>query len=217
MRPRRFVLTLSLALLLWTRSSVLADMAPFPGFRETEPHARFVNVEDYPQWVFYFCYRRGDGNPLAAEQHVVRIASSQPFALAGTGRRIGDPFVLAVPAEKVRGEIPPPSDASGVLKQTVSPYPGHVLFLFDLNDYYIDRYGIMIADGKLELIPLAPEPVRPEIDLGFGRIPIRQSGLILSLCLMVGGIWFARRRLRKARPGVTTPGKAGDKGTSGTA
>jgi hypothetical protein len=159
MRPRRFVLTLSLALLLWTRSSVWADMAPFPGFRETEPHARFVNVEDYPQWVFYFCYRRGDGNPLAAEQHVVRIASSQPIALAGTGRRIGDPFVLAVPAEKARGEVPPPADASGVLKQAVLPYPGHNLFFFDLNDYYVDPYAIMIADGKLELIPLAHEPV----------------------------------------------------------
>jgi hypothetical protein len=217
MRPRRFVLTLPLAVLLWTRSSVWADMAPFPGFRETEPHARFVNVEDYPGWVFYFCYRRGDGDPLTAEQHVVRIASSQPIALAGTGRRIGDPFLLAVPTEKAGGEVPPPADAPGVLKQTVSPYPGHDLFLFDLNDYYVDAYGITIADGKLELVPLAPEPVRPEIDLGFARIPIRQSGLILSLCLMVGGIWFARRRLRKARLGVATAGKAGDKGTSGTA
>jgi hypothetical protein len=175
-----------------------ADAAPFPyPVRKIDPQVRFDNLDQYPDWIFYLEYRRGNGNPGIATKQTLSLPSAEPVALTGSGRRVVA-YVLAVPRASVAGKgMPPPEDTPGVLRRQIYGIDLAEMFLIDLNDSYITPYRVSVAGADLKVEASPRVPVRPEIDLGFARLPMRQTGVVLALALAVAGMWFAWSRRRK--------------------
>jgi hypothetical protein len=203
-------------LLTVTAGPARADSAsPFYPERKVGLKIRFVNLQDHPDWVFYLEYlldENGRNRPDAwvdKDGHrwrAVRLESAEPFSFPDSGRRlfshlIAVPRRLAGPAGRPPSEKPPPKESPGVLHCFLYGNPATSFFL-DLNDGYVIPYEVTIKDGKLDVLPLPAEPVRPEMDLGFTRLPVRQTVVLAALALAVGGalLTWVRRRARARRP-----------------
>jgi hypothetical protein len=66
------------------------------------------------------------------------------------------------------------------------------------NDHYVTPCRVAIADGKL-LVTVLPDEGQPSINLGLVRLPLRPAAVFAVLILAGAGIWYARRRARRAR------------------
>jgi hypothetical protein len=178
---------------------VRADAAsPYP-VRNTDPHVRFENLDEYPDWVFYLEYQRGNGNPGIATKQTVSLTSAEPVALTGSGRRVVA-YVVAVPRTQVAdNSVPPPEGTPGVQRRQIYGIDLAETFLIDLNDYYITPYRVSLAGVDLKVEDLPRVPVRPEINLGIGHLAVRQAVVVGVLIVAVIGVWLSWRRRRKAK------------------
>jgi hypothetical protein len=114
------------ALLAAGAPAARADVPPLPlvNYRETTPHVRFDNLDDYPDWVFYLEYERYSGGPTGKNLSIVRLTTGEPVPFAGEGSRVRAGLV-AVPrhfAEAVQaGPVGQPHslDVPGALRAPI--------------------------------------------------------------------------------------------------
>jgi hypothetical protein len=188
----------AVAILTFSSVTIRADMAPPYPVRKVDPHVRFDNLDEYPDWVFYLEYQRGNGNPSNATKQIIPLTSAEPLALTGTGRRVVASVVASPRTQVGDNDVPLPEGTPGVRRRQIYVDLAET-FLIDLNDYYIAPYRVSLAGTDLKVEALPDVPVRPEINLGFGRLAVRQTVVALVLILAVIGVWLSWRRRRKAK------------------
>jgi hypothetical protein len=197
MKPSRTATVAAVVLLAFSAPAAWADsLNPFP-VRATDPQLRFEHLDDYPDWVFYVEYNRASEPPDATNLKSIRLTSDRPVALTGTGRHVRSRLVAVPRAKASTDDHFPPKGTPGVYRRELW-IPDAAVFLLDFNDTYVRSYRVAILADDIRVEPIGIEPIRPEIDLGFTRLPVRQTGLLLAVVLAVGGVWMARRRRRRA-------------------
>jgi hypothetical protein len=197
---------LTVAAVVALPGSIRADILP-PGHKSVSHDARFENVKDYPDYVFYMGPCHTDfarAYPRLSEGGEVGLGGN-PLAYGG------GQFLFAVP-KSVKGE---PEEAwfegkvEGVLKSERLVYPIRSAPVGEGRKGYLTRYSVAIADGKLTLTQLPDEQpgFGPGLPLGRvegGDVPPEEGsprwmiagGLGLAAVLAAVGLIVTRGRRR---------------------
>jgi hypothetical protein len=194
---------LTVLVLLGPAAGVRGDAAPgpFEWSRDFDPQLRFENLADYPDFDFYLSYGRGGGKPRRG-RYLTPVTSGVTVRLEGTGKRLTEVFLIAVP----HGQKPPTpredrdwlsKGAPGVLQSHALDGVEHNWSIADENDGYVLRYSVSIKDGRLVTSSLPRELLFWEWVRG--RLPYLLVGLALFLVVAWVGIWVLRR-LRRRKP-----------------
>ncbi len=138
-------------------SAALADI-PVLGQREITPMLQFENLGDYPDWTFFVQYRRGHGNPYAAPVTLVPVTPGQEVPVAGSGRRLAELQLVAVPREQASDNVGN-DNAGGKAEATAASLPGALVASLSNVDVTttdgsaVRTYGytVVLNPGKLEV------------------------------------------------------------------
>jgi hypothetical protein len=131
-------------------SSSPADILP-PGSKWVSHDARFENLKDFPDYVFYMGPRHTD-----FERAYPRVGDNGEVGLGGNPMAFGrGQFLFAVP-KAIHGELNRQPDkewfegkVEGVLKSGPLAHPIRSAPQSERRDHFLTRYTIAIADGKL--------------------------------------------------------------------
>jgi hypothetical protein len=136
-----------------------ADILP-PGSKWVSHNARFENLKDFPDYVFYMGPCHTD-----FERAYPRVGDNGEVGLGGNPIAFGrGQFLFAVP-KAVHGDLNRQPDKAwfegkveGVLKSEGLVRPIRSAPQSERRDHFLTRYSVAIADGKLTTTQLADEP-----------------------------------------------------------
>ena len=188
---KRILLSASLVNLLFT-SLAWADVALPDHLIDADPQVRFLGIEKYPEYVFFFTYTNADPRSLLRWPVQVAVKGEGEITVTG-GKHFGGARLLAVSRTEFdrRGNVD--ENTPGAL----------VVPLLDVTSVVprsnkrasFSEYRVSIRDGKLSADTVkASGNNETRASRPFAWC-VGASAFMLSLAGL--GIWFARRRWRK--------------------
>jgi hypothetical protein len=179
-----------------------ANASPFP-LQDAQPKLCFVNLADYPEYIFYLQYHCSDDDPYTGPLHIIRLSSGVAVTLDVEGRNFSRLVLVAMP----RGAPAPSKDYVTHVEdaeELPTPCPCFVPGWLDGSTVRVDpvdspvtSYRVSIQDGYLDLTEL-PKKFVP---------PIRNILVVAALSLTIIAVWlsFIRRRRTNLASSNTTP------------
>ena len=178
-------------------ASVASADIPLPKDQKyITPRVRFEDVDKYADQVFFLRYHSGAGNPYAGPPTILEVMNAEAFEMK-VGRRLASVQLFAVPrdeAAKLRAKDPTlawVSDKTPGLLVSKVDSPSTVGSVKD-KEVPVTAYRVKIKDGKLTVETL-PSEKRGEAPAD-GRLPLVVFGTLVSMSVILFGLWFVRRR-----------------------
>jgi hypothetical protein len=189
---------------------VRADMG-FPGLKRIDQRVCFDNLGDYPNYAFFLTPTaaleekkgvpaasiRGNGFPLRPE-------TGKVHELGYAVRFHFDWVILAVPRRQLEeaGDAldwnAGAANATGVLRSNTFKFPDYDdALVISPHEYNVHHFHIDVSNGQLTATRTHVEGVSFEV--GSYRVPAWLVGLLMTLAIVYLGVWWLRRRARRAK------------------
>jgi hypothetical protein len=186
---------------------VHADMST-PGFKRIEQCVSFDNLGDRPDYVFFLTpmdnfdtkkreFVRRNGYP-------VRLGAETVHGLGYAVRFGFDWVVLAVPRRQVEAAGDAlvwetgHANAPDILCSNKFRFPDYENAIFlDPKAYNLHHFEVELSNGQLKATRTRIEGV--SFGVGSLRVPAWFVGLLMTLAIVGLGIWWLRRRARRAK------------------